>query len=318
MAKQTTCELCDAVGIFRRHSIRVGSTDVSAAKRVTNRRSNSSYRALSGRTAFRSGSGTSVSHGKGRTYTRREMMWVCDECANAERSKERSEALLKFFAGPTAVVAGLVLLMIFNGSGGGEPQPVTPQQSYQTGTCPSDATLGTPAECAELRAVMDQIEQLNEDLGRREDTMVKLELASIELNSVKNCADVPCDIAAKKDMLLQLQKLAVTPLRTADPEPLSPEPLNLATRECASSSGAEQQSCLSSAFTREDARLNASYRETKGRLADREAEELLSAQRAWISARDIRCGGSPSSTEPAVIDCMVRLTADRATELEAM
>ena len=81
--------------------------------------------------------------------------------------------------------------------------------------------------------------------------------------------------------------------------------------------------CAAAGFKAEDARLNKTYREIVGRLADdAEGKKLLqAAQRAWISFRDAECAFSTDASKDGSIhpmlvsDCLAGLTKARTEQL---
>ena len=98
-----------------------------------------------------------------------------------------------------------------------------------------------------------------------------------------------------------------------------------AQQDCPDDSQAGLNQCAGDAYKKADAALNAAYKQVMARLKDSEAtaKSLVAAQRAWIAYRDRSCaaqgelaaeGGTLSRIIAA--DCVARLTADRAAELE--
>lgn len=88
----------------------------------------------------------------------------------------------------------------------------------------------------------------------------------------------------------------------------------------AASTNVEHGYCLDGELQRQKANLNAAYAERiRGADADFRGR-IEKAQRAWIAFRDADCdaqalhGGSGEAA--SWLTCMVRLTADRAVELE--
>jgi len=81
------------------------------------------------------------------------------------------------------------------------------------------------------------------------------------------------------------------------------------------------QDCIAEEYTHQDGRLNTAYRTLRGRLPQAESRALLAAQRAWIKRRDAECAWDATTEGQAqrlvANDCMLRMTAIRAAELEA-
>ena len=93
-------------------------------------------------------------------------------------------------------------------------------------------------------------------------------------------------------------------------------------RHChaAAESEAARSECLDAELTRQKANLNAAFQD-RSKDMDPEGRRLLdAAQRAWVTFRDADCkaqmirGGSAAAQ--SWLTCMVRLTADRAVEME--
>ena len=85
---------------------------------------------------------------------------------------------------------------------------------------------------------------------------------------------------------------------------------------------AEIMDCVSAETQRQDARLNQIYKSLGDGLSPARKAHLLDAQRAWIKFRDTNCrfyldpqGGTVAQLLAA--DCVLRLTAERAQELES-
>jgi uncharacterized protein YecT (DUF1311 family) len=93
-------------------------------------------------------------------------------------------------------------------------------------------------------------------------------------------------------------------------------------RQCdaAAKSNVARSVCLEAELTRQKANLNAAFL-VRSKDLDPEGLKLLNvAQRAWVTFRDADCkaqmirGGSAAGL--SWLTCMVRLTADRAVEME--
>lgn len=81
--------------------------------------------------------------------------------------------------------------------------------------------------------------------------------------------------------------------------------------------------CIGSETERQDARLNHAYQALRSTLGTARRQQLQEAQRAWITFRDRNCaflfdpdGGSIARV--AASDCVLRMTAERAGELERL
>lgn len=81
--------------------------------------------------------------------------------------------------------------------------------------------------------------------------------------------------------------------------------------------------CIGAEFTAQDRRLNASYRKALANLPKPRRAALTRAQRAWIAFKDAECafvldpdGGTLARV--SANDCVLRMTATRADELEAV
>lgn len=79
--------------------------------------------------------------------------------------------------------------------------------------------------------------------------------------------------------------------------------------------------CIGAEFERQDVRLNKAYKSLMTNLTPERKKQLQEAQRAWIKFRDLNCnfyhdpdGGSIARVNAN--SCMMRMTADRAKELE--
>ena len=82
--------------------------------------------------------------------------------------------------------------------------------------------------------------------------------------------------------------------------------------------------CISNDYAREDAQLNANYKQLMGKLDSSEKERLKEVQRAWIQFRDLQCefeaaqyaGGSMEASVRA--QCLARVTKQRNKDLKEM
>ena len=79
--------------------------------------------------------------------------------------------------------------------------------------------------------------------------------------------------------------------------------------------------CIDAEIKRQDARLNKAYKALVADLNPERKKQLLEAQRAWLKFRDTNCafyfdseGGTIARVQ--AVDCMMTMTANRATELE--
>lgn len=98
-----------------------------------------------------------------------------------------------------------------------------------------------------------------------------------------------------------------------------------AAQDCdpADESQAGMNICAAAGFKAEDSRLNKTYREIVGRLADDpDGKKLLvTAQRGWIAFRDAECafataGSAGGSIHPMLVsDCLADITKARAAQL---
>jgi uncharacterized protein YecT (DUF1311 family) len=79
--------------------------------------------------------------------------------------------------------------------------------------------------------------------------------------------------------------------------------------------------CALAETKRQDARLNENYKRLMSKLTEERKKALLEAQRAWIMFRDANCAfwddhaGGQSAAVTAK-ECILTMTADRASELE--
>lgn len=95
---------------------------------------------------------------------------------------------------------------------------------------------------------------------------------------------------------------------------------------CMESSGGvtvEMLDCIGEEFERQDARLNNAYRTLRAPLSPARQQQLQAAQRLWVQYRDANCrfyldpdGGTLATV--SANDCVLRETAARAQELEAL
>ncbi|MFG6179323.1 lysozyme inhibitor LprI family protein [Halomonas sp. THAF12] len=80
--------------------------------------------------------------------------------------------------------------------------------------------------------------------------------------------------------------------------------------------------CIAEELAMQDARLNENYRALRESLSEERRQSLLQAQRLWIQYRDANCqfyataGGTLARV--SANECMLRETAERAQELDAM
>jgi uncharacterized protein YecT (DUF1311 family) len=79
--------------------------------------------------------------------------------------------------------------------------------------------------------------------------------------------------------------------------------------------------CIDAEIKRQDARLNKAYKALVADLNPERKKQLLQAQRAWLKFRDTNCafyydpeGGTIARVQ--AVDCLMTMTANRATELE--
>lgn len=79
--------------------------------------------------------------------------------------------------------------------------------------------------------------------------------------------------------------------------------------------------CIDAEIKRQDARLNKAYKALVADLNPERKKQLLEAQRAWLKFRDTNCafyydpeGGTIARV--LAVDCLMTMTASRATELE--
>ncbi|MDR2945635.1 MAG: lysozyme inhibitor LprI family protein [Candidatus Adiutrix sp.] len=81
--------------------------------------------------------------------------------------------------------------------------------------------------------------------------------------------------------------------------------------------------CLQTEYDKQDARLNAAYKQVRGQISGGQAKKLQTAQRAWLQYRDAYQdyfndpdGGSMARVE--AIDWLARSTAAQAKILESI
>ena len=96
-------------------------------------------------------------------------------------------------------------------------------------------------------------------------------------------------------------------------------------RQCMARAGgitASMVACITEEYRRFDARLNAAYRIALRQRPDRR-DALVRAERAWLNYRTANCdyyldpdGGTLARV--AANDCVLRMTAERTLELEAI
>jgi uncharacterized protein YecT (DUF1311 family) len=79
--------------------------------------------------------------------------------------------------------------------------------------------------------------------------------------------------------------------------------------------------CALAETKRQDARLNENYKRLMSKLTEDRKNALLEAQRAWLKYRDANCAfwDDPAGGQSAAVtakECILTMTADRASELE--
>jgi uncharacterized protein YecT (DUF1311 family) len=79
--------------------------------------------------------------------------------------------------------------------------------------------------------------------------------------------------------------------------------------------------CIMAETKQQDARLNENYKRLMSKLSAERKGALLEAQRAWIMFRDANCAfwDDPAGGQSAAVtakECVLTMTADRASELE--
>ncbi|MBB3143111.1 lysozyme inhibitor LprI family protein [Halomonas organivorans] len=113
--------------------------------------------------------------------------------------------------------------------------------------------------------------------------------------------------------------LALSPLAYAN-EPYTPG--YTACMEEAGGVTVDMIDCIAEELETQDARLNGAYQALRGELSEQRRQSLLQAQRLWIQYRDANCqfyataGGTLARV--SANECMLRETAERAQELDAM
>ena len=93
---------------------------------------------------------------------------------------------------------------------------------------------------------------------------------------------------------------------------------------CMDKSGGVTQAmveCTVAETQRQDARLNKAYKTLMAGLSNDRKKQLQAAQRAWLTFRDANCGfyldpDGGSIARVSANDCVMTMTATRATELE--
>lgn len=79
--------------------------------------------------------------------------------------------------------------------------------------------------------------------------------------------------------------------------------------------------CLAKARDAADAKLNAVYKQLRGKLDAADGQRLVAAQRLWIQYRDANCSaerdlyGSGTAASPAYLACLEAMTRVRTKEL---
>lgn len=79
--------------------------------------------------------------------------------------------------------------------------------------------------------------------------------------------------------------------------------------------------CISSEYERQDKRLNQSYQQLRGQLSSGRRDQLLAAQRAWITYKEANCSFYADSEGGTIARinanaCVLNETIKRANELE--
>lgn len=126
----------------------------------------------------------------------------------------------------------------------------------------------------------------------------------------------------RKQYLIAMALSVCTPIAAAADE----QEYGPAFSSCMDNSGgttAAMLDCLGAEYDRQDARLNKAYKVLMAELSSERKQQLQDAQRLWIKYRDANCafyydpnGGSMAHL--AGNDCMLSMTAKRATELELL
>lgn len=82
------------------------------------------------------------------------------------------------------------------------------------------------------------------------------------------------------------------------------------------------QDCIEAEFEYQDARLNTVYKHLHQKLGGNDKTALVEAQRQWLHEADKKCTWDSATEGQAqrlqANDCLLKLTAMRADELEAM
>lgn len=128
---------------------------------------------------------------------------------------------------------------------------------------------------------------------------------------------------------IRLLSAAVVALALAAPAAAAEAPTTSEYTACMDASGGvhpDMMDCIAAETERWDAVLNQSYKKLAGALDDPAKAALKDAQRKWIAYRDAECnlaymaagGDEGGQMAPlAANDCMMSLTAIRASELTA-
>lgn len=79
--------------------------------------------------------------------------------------------------------------------------------------------------------------------------------------------------------------------------------------------------CISNEYERQDQRLNDNYQQLRSQLSSERRDQLLTAQRAWITYKEANCGfyADPEGGKMARINansCLLSEASKRADELE--
>ncbi len=85
----------------------------------------------------------------------------------------------------------------------------------------------------------------------------------------------------------------------------------------------EMLDCMAAELKTQDAKLNQAYRKLGTGLTAARKQQLVAAQRLWMQYRDANCGfyadpDGGSLARLAANECVLRETAERAAELEAL
>lgn len=81
--------------------------------------------------------------------------------------------------------------------------------------------------------------------------------------------------------------------------------------------------CISNEYERQDQRLNDNYQQLRSQLSSERRDQLLTAQRAWITYKEANCGfyADPEGGTMARINansCLLSETTKRADELKSL